>query len=120
MKNYRLFSLVAIVVLALAGGAASYIVSDAPIRAQAPAGELNNASTTQHPCAQKCGDGPCVPCTPEQCAERCGVDIETAKACMKTAACQTGASCAAQEECKMTSAKAGKCGSGAGCARKSL
>ena len=127
MKNYRLFSLVAIVVLALAGGAASFITTDSPTQAvtsnAAFATTATTASTVQ--CVQSC-DGPCVPCTPEECAALCGVDLATAKECLKSAACQTtqasqtSAACSTQKECKMTSAKATNCGSGAGCAQKSL
>ncbi len=123
MKNYRLFSLVALVVLALAGGAASLVVADGPVEA-APHNDVVAATAvsaeTSVACPQEGADGPCQPCTPEECAARCGVDLKTAQECQRSAKCQTGANCAAAGNCKMTAAKAGQCSQGTGHASHSL
>ena len=114
MKNYRLFSLVALLLLALVGSATSFVVADAPVKAAAavPAATIGTTSTTSA-CPNGCVGCPGQPCTPEQCAARCGVDLKTAQECQKTAACQTGARCA------MVSSQSGNCPMGKGRAQRS-
>ena len=96
MKNYRILSLLALVLmLALAGGASSLMLTDSPVevKAQSPTFKAIavNAETGECVPMSECSDKPCVPMTPEQCAAKMGVDVETVKEWMKKCESRTTA-----------------------------
>jgi len=92
MKNYKILSLLAVVLmLALASGASSLILNDSSDDVAATSRTVTakavNDKAAESTTAARCGNS-CVPMSPEQCASKHGVDVETMKKWMKE--CQNG------------------------------
>ena len=99
MKKYTILSVLMIASMLLISGAAnSLIVSNNSDAVVVSATTTNSSATcgTVIKCvpSSECADGPCVPCTPEECAKRLGVDVETIHKAMS--------------ECKSTAATSGR------------